>query len=387
MKHYIKIRINTKKKTDALIKLNKIKADIKNIIYLNDGISVEILNTDLKKVRKYLSSFKVEIIDETGFYKIKREFKRNSLFIISIILGIILFLILSNVIVKVQVIHENKEIRDLLYNALDERGVKPLTFKKSYEKYEAIIEDIKNTYKDKLEWLEIDVDGMVINIRVEERIIKSYDKEYQNCHIVATKSGVVNSIRVEKGVQEISPNTFVNKGDILISGMIKYNDEIKNNVCASGEVYAEVWYHVTTSLPLNYEEENLTGKWRFNFILKTNNDEYTILKSRVNDKKIKKILLFKIFGLEFYITKEYEVSRINKRYTEEEALKKAQELTYEKLKMNANFSKIITEKVLKKSINNDNLDIDIFIAINEQIGKKEFYVIDMESDTNDEGNN
>ena len=256
MKHYVKIRINTTKKSDILLKLNRINVDIRNVIYHKDYLVMDILYDDIKRVKKYLISYKLEIVDDTGIYKVKSSLKKNMLFIVSIIFGIIVFMILSNVIVKVNVIHESRELREIINDALKDRGVMPLTFKKSYQEYENIITEIKNSYKDKLEWLEIDVDGMVINVRVEERIINNYDKETGYCHIVAAKSGIVKYVYTQRGVQEVQINDYVNKDDILISGEIKLYDEVKNNVCASGEVKGEVWYNVKTSFPLNYEEVN-----------------------------------------------------------------------------------------------------------------------------------
>lgn len=385
MKHYIKIRIKTTKKTSTLLKLNKINVNIKNISYENEALVLDILDSDLKRTKKYLISYDIEVIDDTGIYKLKQELKRNMLFIISIIFGVILFLILTNIIVDVNVIHENKELRDLLYDALKERGVSPITFKKSYDDYEAIIEDIKNNYKDKIEWLEIDVDGMIIDVRVEERIINNYEEETGFCHIVASKSGIIKSVSTKKGVSLVSTNDFVSKDEILISGEITFNDEVKNNVCANGEVYAEVWYKVNTEVPLNYEETTKTGKMRYNFMIKNNSEEYVILKSRVESPEIENKLLFKIFNLEFYIQKEYEVKRTKKKYTESEAEAKAKDLIHEKLTIKGNkISDIINEKVLKKSTNNDNLDIDMFIAVNEQIGIKKSYEVETDSDTNDQ---
>ena len=388
MKHFIKVRIKTSKKSELLIKLNRINVNIRNIRYDDKYIFFDILKSDIKRAKKYLLSYKIEIIDDTGIYKLKNEMKKNILFIISIIFSVIVFLILTNVIVKVQVIHENSEIREILYNALSERGVENLTFKKSYDEYERIIEEIKNEYKDKIEWLEIDVEGMILHVRVEERIINNIDENYNTCHIVARKSGIIKSILTKRGVAEVKINDYVKKDDILINGMIKLNEEVKNNVCASGEVYAEVWYTVSASLPLNYEETKTTGKMRYNFMIKTATDEYVILKSRVKDKVVKNIRLFKIFGIEFYIQKEHEVNIIEKKYSEKEALSKLVETIHEKLIVKGTkIEDIIKEKVLKKSINNGKLDIDMFIAVKEQIGVAKHYDIEMDSGTNDEQNN
>lgn len=388
MKHYLKVRIKTTEKSSLLLKLNKINVDIKNIEYQKEYLVFEILKEDLKRIRKYLLSYKLEVMSETGYYKIKQTLSKNLLYITSIIFSIIIFFILSHIIVKVNVIHDKSELRNLLNEALKERGVSSLTFKKSYAEYEKIITEIKNTYKDKIEWLEIEVDGMVINVRVEERIINNIEKEYATCHIVANKSGIIKSILTEKGIAEVTINDFVKKDDILINGEIKLGEEIKNNVCAKGEVYAEVWYNIHVSLPLNYEEKEYTGKKRFNFMVKNNNQEHVILKSRIsNTKEVKNIRLFKIFNLEFYLQKEYEIKTTNQKYSEKDALNKGLELAHEKLSIGGPKNpNIINEKVLQKSINNDNLDMDIFIAQNEQIGIKKYYEVET-SDTNVEKHN
>ena len=171
MKHYILVRIKTPKKTSLLLKLNRLNVDIKEISYEKDCLKFLILDKDLKRVKKYLVSFKVEIIDEAGIYKLKKELKKNNLIITGIIFAVIIFLILSNLIVNINVIHEDSTLRELILESLKEKGVTRLSFKKSYDEYESIIESIKEEYQDRIEWLEIDVEGMVINVRVEERII------------------------------------------------------------------------------------------------------------------------------------------------------------------------------------------------------------------------
>lgn len=384
MKHEVKVRIKTTNKSKLLLKLNSMNINMKNIQYKDKYLIFETSKEEVKRIKKYLLSEKVEIISELGIDKIKSELKRNMLFIVSIIFSILLFLILSNIIIKVNVVHENKEIRELLFDALKERGVENLTFKKSYDEYESIIEDIKNTYKDQIEWLEIDVDGMILNVRVEERIINKEEKKYNTCHIIATKSGIITSILTKKGVAEVKINDYVKKGDILISGAIKLNEEIKNDICANGDVYAEVWYTVSATIPLEYEEVEKTGKMRYNFMFKNGIDETQILKSRVEDKEVEKKRLLKIGDMEFYLEKEYEVIRETKKYSEEEAEEEAMKVIHEKLETNGiKIDNIMNEKVLKKSINNGNLDIEVFVAVKEQIGGIQYYNIEMERDTND----
>ena len=103
MKRYLLVRIKTTKKTNCLLKLNRLNVDIKEIQYESEYLKFQILEQDLKKVKKYLVSYEIEIIDETGIYKLKKELKKNNLIIIGIIFASIVFLILSNVIVKINV--------------------------------------------------------------------------------------------------------------------------------------------------------------------------------------------------------------------------------------------------------------------------------------------
>ncbi len=375
MKHYILVRIKTPKKTSLLLKLNRLNVDIKEIHYEKEYLKFMILDKDLKRVKKYLVSYKVEVIDETGIYKLKSELKKNNLIIIGIIFASVIFLILSNLIVSVNVIHEDSTLRELIMESLKENGVTKLSFKKSYDEYERIIENIKEEYQDRIEWLEIDVEGMVINVRVEERIINDYEKDYSTCHIVASKSGIIKSIATTKGVAEVSINDYVAKGDILINGSIKLNDEVKANVCASGSVYAEVWYNVSASMPMVEEIRNDTGKMRYNLMMKKGSDETVLLKSRIKgEKRVENVYLFKIFGFEFYLQKEYEVKIEEIEYKEEEATQKLIELVREKLDLKLdNFESIIEEKVLQKDIKNNNIYIDMFLAVREQIGVKEYF--------------
>lgn len=375
MKEYIKIRIKTKDKSKAILKLNELGISLTNVSYGGDYIDLVILKNDLKRIKRYMLTYDIEKIDNVGITKFKNIIKKNRLYICAIILFIFLFLLLSNVIVKINVVHENKELRDLIFMALEDRGVTRLSLKKSYDEYESIIKEIKEKYKDKIEWLEIDVDGMILNIRVEERIIKNFNKTTGTCHIIASKDGTISKVLAKKGVSITPLNKHVKKGDILISGEIKLNEEVKENVCADGEVYAEVWYNASINLPLNYEEKTKTGKMRYNFMVKNKNSETIILKSRVDKKVTEKVKLFSFFGIEFYVLKEYEIKSEKRKYTEEEAIEKSIELAKEKLMTKDSKRKVITEKVLQKSVINDNLDIDIFIVLEEQIGIKEEYTV------------
>ena len=76
-----------------------------------------------------------------------------------------------------------------------------------------------------------------------------------------------------------------------------------------------------------------------------------------------------------YLLIEKEVTSKNYKYNEKEALKKALELSNQKimLKLNEN-ERIINQKVLKNSINNSTIYIEAFTSVEENISKQVDYV-------------
>ena len=216
---------------------------------------------------------------------------------------------------------------------------------------------------------------MILQVRIEKRIIKEEETTSSPCHIVANKSGVIMMISTKKGVSLVNIQDVVKKGDILISGDITLNDEVKKSTCASGEVYAEVWYQIKAELPLTEQISHDTGKMRYNFMIEKNNQKTVLLKSRIkNDKRVENKKLFNIFGYSFYLQKEYEIKKNTITYKEDEITKKAISLIEDKVKLNNHeFEEIISEKVLQKEIKNNKLYIELFMAVKEQIGVKEFH--------------
>ena len=82
--------------------LNIVILDIK---YENNYVYLKIEDKYLDKLNKYLVSYKFEIVNVTGIYEVINKLKKNYIFVICLVLGICLFLILSNLVVKINVIH------------------------------------------------------------------------------------------------------------------------------------------------------------------------------------------------------------------------------------------------------------------------------------------
>ncbi|MCI9280360.1 MAG: hypothetical protein HFJ02_06155 [Bacilli bacterium] len=374
MKHYIYIRTKVVNKNKVLMKFYKNRINVYDVQERDAYLYLKIDVQDFKKVKKTIVTSKFYYIDDSGLFHLKRVL--TPLKVLSVLFFLLLVNFFSQVVVSVNVIHENKEIRNLVAKELEEKGIKSFSLRKNYEALNAIKKDVLNQYKDQLEWLEIESVGMKYIVRVEERIINQPIEPKGFCHIVASKSGMVDQVKVSHGEALVQKGKYVEAGDVLISGEIKFNEEVKNNVCAEGEVLAEVWYQTSVSLPIHYQEKEKTGKKRYNLGVGMKSGNYKIFKSRLQNYVTEEKEWFRFFDFSFIKMTEYEVLTHERELTLEDgvtlALEKADLNVQMKLKEN---EKIITRKVLKKSINNSTIDVEIFYSVLENIGKGEEYFV------------
>lgn len=378
-KHCIIIKTKTRNKNRVLVKFYKNNIPVYDCYFRGEELYLKIDANDLENVQDKITLSTFTYVSDSGIYHLKNVITPLKIF--AIVFFIIFVNFFSHVIVSVDVIHSNKEIRDLVRSTLEDYGIKKFTFQKDYEKLQEIKKNITTSYKDKIEWLEIEQVGMKYVVRIEERILNSLENEEKFCHIVASKSGIISSIRSTKGEILVENGKYVQEGERLISGSIFFNEEVKNNVCASGTVLAEVWYTTTIHLPIHYTKETQTGKMRYNLEVETSKGNHKIFKSRLENYETKKIKLFTLFDITFYILKEYEVQKEESAYTLDSGLEKSISLADEKMNLKLkNEEWIKSRNVLKKSINDSTIDVELFYVVIEDIAKIEEYVVELEEE-------
>ena len=97
--------------------------------------------------------------------------------------------------------------------------------------------------------------------------------------------------------------------------------------------------------------------------------DHVILKSRLKSKIVENEELFSLLGRKIYLQREYETVTKKGIYTEEEALNKALELARDKVNVKLDENEhIISQKVLKKSINDSKIYLELFVSVKEDIG-------------------
>lgn len=368
-----KIKINIKgRKIERFIKrLADNKINIYNMEMINrNETNIVILKSDYLKVLNIKSIYEFNIVGGTGMIKIRKTLKLNSLILVFLVIGIIVLQILSRMIFSIEVVHTDKSIRNKMLSELEKYGLKIHAFKKNYDEVQKIKEQILTNHKDDIEWLEIENIGTKYIVRLEERKIKNNEESNEKRHVIASKNAIIKKIEAENGeiVKEI--NSYVNAGDIIISGNITLNEQVKNTVSASGHVYGEVWYKVKVDYPLAYSEKHETGNSQkilvFNFL----NKSYELGFKKYKDKNISsKTLLKHIFlPISFTYDNQREVIAIDEVYTIEQAIKKAEERAYSEINSKLNDKeKILSSKNLKVDVNDSKIELEMFFTVYEDI--------------------
>lgn len=373
MNSYYIVSIKGKNINNFLHKCNQNNINILRIKNIsNKEILITINTYDINKLFKIKSIYKIKIMNSKGALKLKEILNRNLILIIFFFLGIIFLSVLSNTIFNVQIIGDNKELNKKIEKILNQNGIRNYQFKKSYKELNEIKNDIMEEFKDEIEWIEITNVGTKVEVKIVERKlpVKNTSKEYTN--IVAGKSGVVRKIYAEEGEKQVLLNTYVNKGDIIISGEITKEEDVKKYVHAKGKVYAEVWYNVTIEFPLKYKEKIYTKNKCKRLYMKLSDKYISLSKYKTFERKKLHSLKNKRVPFEIGIEEEREVKIINDKYSINEAKIKAIEKAKEKvLQTLDNNEYIISEKPLNFKEKNSKIVLEMFFSCFEEISKEQ----------------
>lgn len=376
MNRYLQIRVEGKNVYRFIKRLNEHHIELFHIEYhgINE-VDIKIKKEDYSDIQKIKTIYHIKPINVYGIDKLKQRCREYRYLILAIFICFVFFIFLTHVIFEVQVIHNDKEIRDLLTEELQKYGIEKHHMKKSYDELKQIKSKILNQYRDKIEWLEIKEVGVKYVVRVEERIITKTKENKRKQNIVSNHNALILKIDAEGGDIVKNVYDYVKPGDVIISGEISLNEEVKKQVTAKGKVYGEVWYTVSAEYPLHYQEEKLTGKekkvWSINFL----NKKIELFQLHpFKNKKIEATTILKNNLLPISITYENqkELHVIDENYTKEEAIDKAISHVRNKIeKKLTEKEKIIDVKKLKVDQNNSKIIVDLFVTVYKDIGVEE----------------
>lgn len=371
LKSKIKINIRGKNINRFIMRLHNNKIEILKCIQKNkEEIDIIIYEKDYEKLKKIKTIYNIEKINTYGIIKIKKQLNINKYLIISMILGLIIIKTLTSMIFKIEIIYNDQETINFIRNELKQYGIKEKKFKKTYKEIQTIKENIINKHRDKIEWLEIETLGTKYIVRLEMRKLEEKKEEKQNRNIIAKKDAIIKKIKAEHGqiIKEI--NSYVKKGDIVISGNILDNEIIKDTIPAEGVVFGEVWYETKVTYPFAYKETKELNNQQEIYVIKILNKEIELTKNKYKTKKIeeKNILSNNLLPIKLVKQKQIETEEIEEILTTDEAIQKATEKAINQMKTTLKEKEyIINYKILNTNIKESELELNIFFSIYENI--------------------
>ena len=368
----IKIKVTGRNINNFLKRLINNNINIEKVIPISHKEIDLIINyQDLDKVLKLKTIYNIKIVRYYGKLRIIKRIKKDIFILSSLLISLLLIYTLSNVIFKVEVIHSNKNIIKLVTKELEDNGIKKYKFVKNYQEIEKIKNKILEENKDTLEWLEIIREGTKYTIRVEERIINNKPKDNKIYNIVASKNAVIKNIYAESGEKIRSINTYVKKGDIIISSDITLPNNEKISKTASGKVQGEVWYNINIEYPYQYHEIKYTGNKKKVLVLNLLNKRISFFdfhKYKTFNRNIKYIFNNNINPISLIYEDEYETNIINEVYDYNTAREKATTKAKEKiLEKYPNIKDITNIKIINEEDKKNKISLNLFVTCLEDI--------------------
>lgn len=399
MKNYLffiiksKVNINVKgNNIERFIKrLKNNNIEILNITYISrDEINVKIYKNDYEKVLDIKTIYDIKILNYYGAAKLKNNILNNKFIIILIVIAFIFLYIISSMIFEIDIITNDSKMEFTLREELNDLGIKKYNFKKSYTEIQNIKKQLLDNHKSEIEWIEIENIGTKYIIRYEPRVLNEEKESTPLRHIIAKKDAIISDMNISSGQIIKEVKSYVKKGDVIVSGYITLNGNIKDTVSSKGIIYGETWYNVKVTYPYKYYQNYETGNNKTVFVIKILNKELELFNfNKYETKNIKDYTILKNNILPIKLVKQLqkETNIIDENNTKEEVVEKAVDYSKKKLESNLSNKEYIKDyKILNKIENEDSITLNIFFNIIENITEyqeiEEYVETDQEKESN-----
>ncbi len=370
MINYYEIEISGKNIYRFFEKIIKNKINIFDIKHKLNIIIFKVSYNDYLKIIKLNTIYNIRIINIRGINKVKKLFSFYYIFFCLLFLNIVFIFIYSKMIFFIEIKTENKELKEIIESNYDKYELSLYKFSNSYSNLKKISERIKQDNNKLIEWIEI----KHIGVKYEINIIEKIDLDSKNINntkkndVVAEKNGLILDIYASSGEIIKNKGDYVKKGEIIISGMIKKNDEVKNIVSAQAKVYAEVWYKVIIEHPFIFEEQ-VNEKGYKNISINIFNKDIVLL-SRKNKSinKEQEIILIKNSIFTLKSIQKYQTNLVKKKYTKKELQNILENMAKKEIvKQLSKNEKILLQKTLKNTTDDVKMNIEVFFKVYENI--------------------
>ncbi|MED2948340.1 sporulation protein YqfD [Bacillus subtilis] len=343
-----------------------------------EAVSLYIQLQDVHAFRRVRSKFKCKarFINRKGFPFLLMKSKLNIGFTIGFAIFFILLFLLSNMVWKIDVTGAKPETEHQMRQHLNEIGVQKGRLQFLMMSPEKIQKSLTNGI-DNITWVGVDLKGTTIHMKVVEKNEPEKEKYVSPRNIVAKKKATITRMFVQKGQPMAAIHDHVEKGQLLVSGLIG-NEDHQQEVASKAEIYGETWYRSEVTVPLETLFNVYTGKVRTKHKLSFGSLAIpiwgmTFKKEELKHPKTeqeKHSLHFLGFKLPVSYVKEQtrESEEALRKYTKEEAVQEGIKLGKQDVedKIGEN-GEVKSEKVLHQTVENGKVKLIILYQVIEDI--------------------
>ncbi|WP_099361956.1 sporulation protein YqfD [Fredinandcohnia onubensis] len=340
------------------------------------ALSFSMYLKDIKKIRRVVrkNDCKLRFIGKKGLPFLVQKAIYNSGFLIGAFLFLIIVTLLSNMVWGIKVEGAKPETEHLIIKELKKLGVEKGKLQFFIEDNESLQRHLEEAIND-ITWIGVELNGTTYHFEVVEKNQPDPPEQYSPRNLVANKTAIIKKLIVEEGKPVKAVNDLVKKGDILVSGKIgKEGEEVY--VPARGKIYGETWYKSAVEVEITTKLNVMTGEnkqkhyisigdlripvWGYGEV------EYNEYQTEIDKRP------FKFFNWELPIAYEKvslrESEEITRKYTTNEAVEEAKRIGRNALEQDLDSdAEIIEEKVLRQSINNGKVKLEIKYNVIENI--------------------
>ncbi|MEH7224515.1 sporulation protein YqfD [Bacillus sp. JJ1566] len=331
---------------------------------------------DIKKIRRVVrkNDCKLRFIGKKGLPFLVQKALNNSGFLIGSISFFIIVTLLSNMVWGIKVEGAKPETEHRIIQELKKLGVEKGKLQFFIEDNESLQRHLEDAIND-ITWIGVELNGTTYHFEVVEKNQPDPPEQFSPRNLVANKKAIIKKLIVEEGKPVVGENDFVKKGDLLVTGKIgKEGEEIY--VPARGKIFGETWYKSEVKVDITTKLEVLTGENKIKHYISLGDlripiwgigkIEYKEYQTELDERHIK------FFNWELPIAYEIETLResekITRTYKPNEAVEAAMDIGRKKLEQQLdNDAEIIEEKVLRQSINNGKVKLEIKYNVIENI--------------------
>ncbi|PKR85110.1 sporulation protein YqfD [Heyndrickxia camelliae] len=343
-----------------------------------DAITFYIRLQDLHKLRHQARKFdcRISFLSGQGMPFLWKRTLKNAGFLTGLILFFIVITLLSNVVWGIQIKGASPQTEHQIKKELNKMGIQVGKLQFNMDSLESIQHELTNKVPN-ITWVGVDLHGTTFQLHVVEKNTPKQKKSLSPRHLVANQKAIIVDMFVEAGIPMVKINQFVNKGELLVSGLVG-REEDQKPIAAIGKVYGKTWYKTDVELPLQSDFQVFTGHEQKKYSLKIGSFSIPFwgfgkikYKEYETEKNVHPIKFLKwTLPIEYVHKTVRERQLVQRDYTKAQAVNAAKELAVNDLKTKIpNDAKIVDEYVLHEQVENGKVKLSMYFQVIEDIAE------------------